>query len=233
MIGVNLIGKEAVLRRYNQLDSESWALYQGKQFIVGGTGVDRLDDWLEGFAESGSTATYSLRVYDGNEVPTSGTGNDDYRACINFKVVDGYEGKGINGHGNALIDRIKGLELKIDKMGSAEADDNDEGGIGAIVTDWLQNPQKLAVVFGIAKQIFMGGGGEAVVAPALQTISGMGNNSQSVQASTPEGLERLSKALDILGVHDADLVVHMEKLATLAQNEPLMFKAIIGRLDGL
>src|ERR1700754_4747149 len=169
MIGVNLIGKEAVLRRYNQLDCESWALYQGKQFIVGGTGVDRLEDWLDGFAESGSTATYSLRVYDSNEVPTSGTGNDDYRACINFKVVDSYEGKGISGHGNALMDRIKGLEQKIDQMGSTEGDGDEGDSMGAIVTDWLQNPQKLAVIFGIAKQIFMGGPAEAVAAqPALQ-----------------------------------------------------------------
>lgn len=240
MTGIQIIGVKPVIDRYEKLGCDAWALYQGKQFIVGGNSSDALSEWLKDFEASGSTAAYTLRVYDSDESPTSSTGNNDYIACFQFKVTDTYEGYGIAGHNNKLMERITGLENRIKELSKPDTDEDTEGSIGAVVSDWLQNPEKLAVVFGIAKQIFSGGSGylpsaqpAAMQATPLQTISGMGTvQTKAVSASSPEGLERIAKALDILGEYDKDLVVHLEKLAKLAKDEPDLFKnVVISKLD--
>lgn len=234
MTGVQLIGKNAVITRFEKLGCGSWALYQGKQFIVADAGSDTLNEWLSDFDVTGSTATYILRAYDSETPPTCGTANNDYIACIQFKLTDNYEGYGIAGHSNKLMDRIKGLEDQIKKLEKPDIDDDDEGmSIGAVVSDWLQNPEKLAVVFGIAKQIFTGGSGYTPSPQPIQSISGMAFNTQTVSASSSEGLERISKALDILGTKDPDIVVHLEKLAKLAQDNPDLFKMVVSNLDKL
>lgn len=237
MTGVQLIGKKAVISRFEKLDCEAWALYQGKQFIVGGVGSDSLNDWLTDFEGSGSTATYTLRIYDCDIAPNSSQAMTEYVSCFQFKVTDQYEGYGIAGHSNRLNDRITSIETELKKLNRPpEDDENETGMIGAVISDWLTNPEKLAVIVGVVKQIFQGG---PVVQPAmvatapLQTISGFRMNTETVSAASHEGLQRISVALDILGQCDPDIVVHLEKLAKLAQEEPLLFKGIISKLDGL
>lgn len=232
MTGVQLIGTKAVVSKYEKLNCDSWAIYQSKQFIVGGVGSDGLQEWLQDFETAGSTATYTLRVYDSSDAPTSATANSDYIACINFKVVDQYEGHGIAGHTNKLMQRIEGLEKKLKDQ---DNDDDDEGpDLNEVIMGWLTEPQKLGMVIGAVRQLF---GGEMPVMPAvaspapLQTVSGL--EPVKINPMTEEGLTRISKALDILGVCDPDLVVHLEKLAKLAETDKLLFKAVISKLDAL
>lgn len=234
MTGVQLIGKKAVLTRYSKLNCESWALYQGKQFIVGGTGAEELEGWLDDFQQSGTTAIYTMRVYDFDEAPTSSAASADYVACIHFKVIDTYEGLGVSGYSNKLGEKITAIEERLKKMDEGRGEEPDEpGGIGSIVNDWLQNPDKLAVIFGIAKQIFTGGSAPVMVpTQPIQKMSGF-NMQENISASSAEGLARISQALDILGECDPDLVRHLEQLAKLAKTEPAIFKAMIGKLDGL
>jgi hypothetical protein len=231
MTGVQLIGKKAVVERFTKTGSDTWALYQGKQFIVGGVGGDVLEEWLTDFEATESTATYTLRVYDSDQAPTSSTGNADYIACLNFKVVDQYEGYGIAGHNNKLMQRIKGLE---DKLEGKDKDDDKEGSdIGDIIMGWFENPEKLGMVAGAIRQL-MGGSMPmqpvgALPAP-LQTIAGLDPKNES---EMEDSLTRISKALDILEKHDKQLVVHLEKLAKLASTDPITFTFIISKLDAL
>jgi hypothetical protein len=230
MTGVQLIGKKAVLSRFEKFDCESWALYQGKQFIVGGVGVDSLGEWLTSFDESGSTATYTLRVYDCDSAPTSSMAANDYSACMNFKLQDAYEGYGIGGHSNKLMERIGALEKQI-KDREEESDDND---LNSVIMGWLNDPVKLGQVAG-AIRTMIGGGGNAVQ-PALisgapvQTISGFG---AATEQDTETKMRRLSVALDDLGEKDPKLVEHLEKLAKLAKTDQLLFNAVISKLDAL
>lgn len=239
MTGVQLIGTKAVLSRYEKLDCDAWALYQGKQFIVGGLGSEPLSEWLNDFAQSGSTATYTLRIYDCGEAPTSSTGNIDYVACIQFKVVDNYDGYGIAGHSNKLVDRITGLENEIKKLNKPDLDDdeNEGGSIGAIFNDWLEHPEKLGVIVGIVKQIFSGSAPAyapaTVSAPPVQAISGFKMNTELVKADSQEGLERITKALDILGQYDPNLVKNLEALAVLAKDQPALYAIAVQKLDNL
>ena len=228
MTGVQLIGRKAVIERFTKLGTESWALYQGKQFICGGTGANDLDEWLADFEATGSTATYTLRVYDTDQAPTSSTGNADYIACMNFKIDDQYEGYGISGHNKNLMERIKGLEKKL----ADKDDDEPDTDFNTVVMGWLENPEKLGMIAGAIRTL-MGG---ATVQPMgalpapVQTISGIDTKNESVME---DNLTRVSKALDILEKHDKQLITHLEKLAQLASTDPIIFKAIISKLDAL
>lgn len=228
MTGVQIIGRKAVVERFTKLGTESWALYQGKQFICGGAGSNDLDEWLADFEATGSTATYTLRVYDTDQVPTSSTGNADYIACLNFKIEDAYEGYGISGHNKNLMQRIKGLEEKLEGKGDDEPDTD----FGSVIMGWLENPEKLGIIAGVVRTL-MGGNPiqpmGALPAP-VQTISGLEPQNQT---EMEDSLTRVSKSLDTLEKYDPQLVVHLEKLAKLASTDPITFKFIISKLDAL
>jgi hypothetical protein len=230
MTGIQLIGKNAVLSCYDKCGADAWALYQGKVFIVGGVGGDALDGWLTDFDKSGTTATYTLRLYNTNEAPTSSTGNTDYTAAMNFKLSDDYGGYGIAGHSNKLMERIKGIEEKL------AGDKDDEGeDFNSIIMGWLQDPQKLGMVAGAIRTLFGSNSAlpmAAVAAAPVQTISGFDPTGNQAAVKDDE-ITRLSNALDVLGKHDPQIVVHLEKLAKLAQNDTLLFKAVISKLDAL
>ncbi len=237
MTGVQLIGREQVLERFETFQAsthaDAWGLFQGKEFIAGGIGADSLDGWLTSFEATGSTATYKLRVYDADQPPISSTANNDYLACFTFKIVDQYQGMGIHGQNAKLIERIGALEKQIKDK------DEDPGGedIGDIVMGWLSDPVKLNQVAGAVRMML--GTGSSVggyveqsptAVPQLQTVSGM-NPQAAVDQDTI--LDQVSGALDILGKKDKNLVKHLTKLAELAEKEPALFNAVISKLDAL
>lgn len=227
MTGVQLIGKEQVVSTYETLDAHSWALYQGKQFIVGGSGVNDLDMWLTNFSKAGSTATYMLRAYQSNEVPTCAAGNADYIACISFKVCDPYDGMGIHGQNAKLTERIGALEEQLKSKDEPESDD-----IGDIVIGWLSDPVKLNQVAGAFRQIFGGSGYTLEAQPVLQAISGV-EPAQSVPGPTETELDELEKALDRLEKKDKKLTRHLSKLADLSEKNPALFQTVLTQLDAL
>jgi len=233
MTGVQLIGQEQVVSAFEALNAKSWALYQGKQFIVGGIGSDSLESWLTNFTVAGSTATYMLRAYETEEVPSSATGNTDYIACISFKVVDPYQGMGIHGQNSKLVERIGALEKQLKDK------DDDTGGedIGDIVMGWLSDPAKLNQVAGAVRMMFGTGGSvggyveqPTTAVPQLQTVSGM---NPQVEVDQDALLDEVSGALDVLSKKDKNLIKHLKKLAELAEKEPALFAAVISKLDAL
>lgn len=236
MTGVQLIGRSAVMQRFDALNCEAWALYQGKQFIVGGAGRDDLEQWLESFEESGTTATYMVRMYDGAEKPTSTTAGTDYIACMSFKLIDNYEGMGIGGHSNNLMQRLGAIEKQLKKQD--EEPEHDETDIGGIVMGWLNDPGKLAQVAGIVRMFITGTGaapaavGMQPAAAAAQSIGAIDPGSGTVPVTSDEAkLTRIAAALDILGAKDPQICEHLEKLAKLAKDDPGLFTAVISKLD--
>lgn len=234
MTGVQIIGKQAVVSRFEKLDGDSWAIYQGKQFIVGGQGSDDLFNWLDCFDKAGSTATYMLRVYDTDEPPTSATGNTDYIACISFKVVDQYDGQGIAGHNTKLMDRIGAIEKYIKEQGE-EKEEEEDPDLNSVIMGWLTDPAKLNQVAGAVRTMLGGVGTSqpdyqpAVPSAApIQTISGV--KSPVVDGSN-DPVARLAAALDKLEKKDPKIVEHLEKLAKLAESNPGLFNTVTSQLD--
>jgi len=224
MTGVQIIGKGDLIDRYNRLGAQSWAIYQGKQFIVGGTDAGDLDEWLSTFEKTGSTATYYLRTYDYKEQPTSSNGNSDYTSCIAFKLVDQYDGYGIAGHSTKLMERIGALEKKLE-----EKEDPEEGeGLNEIIMGWLNDPVKLGQVAGAVRQIF----GKDPLPASGQTIGSItGQQPEPTILTDDAKLQRVSVALDKLERKDTKLLIHLEKLAALAESDPTLFNSVISKLD--
>lgn len=229
MTGVQLIGKDAVISSFERFDTDSWALYQGKQFIVGGVGVGELNDWLSGFAAAQSTATYTIKIFDSDVAPTAGTANSDYMACMTFKLVDTYEGYGIAGHTTKLMDRIAGLEKQVKDFQEGDSDSTD---LNDIIMGWFSDPQKLGQVAGAIRQL-MGGPGAPPAIP-LQTVSGVRGEAQLPSDQDREAdLKKVAGALDTLEKRDPRLVEHLVKLAKLSETDPLIFQGVLSKLDAL
>lgn len=228
MTGVQIIGRGEVIKRFEALECDAWALYQGKQFIVGGTGAEDLDEWLSSFEGSGTTATYMIRVYEGSEKPTSSTGGTDYIACMSFKLVDTYEGMGIAGHSNNLLQRLGVIEKQLKKQEEEPAED--ETDFGSVVMGWLNDPAKLSQIAGVVR-MFMGGGASPIAPAAIQGIGAVVPGSSDTVQTDEAKLNRIAAALDILGAKDPQICEHLEKLAKLAQDDPSLFNAVISKLD--
>lgn len=231
MVGVQVIGGEAVVQRYEKLQAESWALFQGKQFIVSGKGCDDLAEWLVDFEKTGTTATYTLRAYEG-DAPTASSATADYIAALNFKLVDMYEGQGIAGHTTKLMQRLDAIEKKLNAEDQDNSDDDEEESIGDVIMGWLEQPEKLNQVIGAIKSIWSSDP-QRVVAAIKAPGQSVGAFGKPQAMTNEEKLIRLSKALDMLEVHDPKLVEHLEKLAKLATDSPLIFETVISKLDAL
>ena len=52
-------------------------------------------------------------------------------------------------------------------------------------------------------------------------------------AGVPGDDERLQAAIDTLSKNDADIVIHLEKLASISENNPGFFKTLLGMLNGM
>jgi hypothetical protein len=225
MTGVQIIGRQNVLDRYERLGAESWAIYQGKQFIVGGNDSTALDEWLTTFEQTGTTATYYLRTYDYKEVPTSSNGNSDYTACIAFKVVDMYEGNGIAGQNVKLMERIGALEKKLDEQKDQQPEAE---GLESVIMGWLEEPEKLAQIAGAVRMIM---GKEPIAVEPVKAIGTTQGPPVTPITQDGERLSKLTSALDRLDQADKKLVDHLVKLASLADTDPELFRSIISKLD--
>lgn len=72
-----------------------------------------------------------------------------------------------------------------------------------------------------------------VPAQPIQTISGFKMETEFIKADSPEGIERLTRALDILGQYDPNVVKNLESLAQLAKNQPALYAVAVQKLENL
>ena len=225
--GIQVLGKQAAIDMYEAYNLETWGLFQDKRPIIVGAGTEDLEVWLDRIAPAQSVAGYTLRLYDGY-TPAEVSTNTDYRYCFNFKLHSDY---GVLGGGYAnsqLMQRIEGLEKKLEGSDS-EADD-----LNSIIMGWLDRPEKLATIIGAVKNLLTNA--PPPIAPALGAIGSVPTVSEPAGSTLLENeatLDRLSKVLDRLEKRDADILTHLEKLADIADKKPDTFKFLIGNLNGL
>lgn len=224
MIGVQLIGKESVISAYSDVGCDTWAILQGKQFVISGDNEGDLGTWLGRFTQGGSTATYTLRCYDTDSAPDSLTAGTNFVASFNFKLIDMYAGAGIAGHNTKLVGRIEELEKKL-----KDADGEEEPDIMSAIMGWLNDPQKLQMAVGAFKMLFGSNAGGTLPMPAPQGVAGFSGTPKNQE----EALQRLAAVIDRLEKKDPQIVEHLEKLADIAERKPDTFKFLISNLNGL
>lgn len=222
---MQFIGKERILDAYNEYGAETWALFQGRKKVVAGDGAANLAHWLDMFSPAGSTATYTLRVYNDIEDPEHIGPSTDYSACWDFKLTDSYNGS-MGGFGQ-LAQRLDAIEKKLSDEGPGE----DGFDLNGIVTGWLKNPEQLGMVIGAVKQLL---GHPPAPMPAMAAVGALdpqpGKENQPMNPE--ETYQRLSKVLDRLEKQDPQILEHLEKLATIAETKPKTFQFLISSLNG-
>jgi hypothetical protein len=222
MASIQLIGKEAVLSAFDEFDADTWALFDGKSPVLSGVGADTLEAWLDRFMPGGSTAQYTLRIYDVEPPVKAST---EYIAAFKFRLSDPYQGMGISGHTTKLLERIEGLEKRLE----GEGEEGD--GLSGIVLGWLKEPDKLETVVGAFRQLM---GKEPIPdgmnpQTTLQNMAGYKVTSDNNQ-DNDQKLERLAAVLDKLEKRDPKLLDHLDKLSKM---DALTFNLVIGKLDAL
>lgn len=239
MAGTQFIGKEPILAVYrDEFDEHPWVLWQGRKKRAAGQDAAELENWIDRFAPAGSTATYTLNVYPEGMNPEEVNYNTDELASWDFKINAYQTERGTAGGAIGRVQQLIEGEIvkKMEKMEELLREEREEResviDINKIIMDYLENPHKLAAIGGFLKSIL--GGGQAVGASAPAAIG-------SVPPTTPPGsggisesdMQRLAAALDRLHAKYPNLVTALEKLADLADNDPLTWSVIKSKLDAL
>lgn len=218
--GIQLIGIDSVLSVYEDYDQEGycWSLYQGKEPVVSGDDSEDLEKWLKRFEPHGSTAAYTLKIYRAASADHVNKATPPV-AAFRFKLIDNYAGQGIGGYNNQLWQRVAALEKK-----QSGEDSDEEKTLTGQLLGLFDDPEKIKATVGAITQI--------IGAIRGKVLGGI----HQIPAQQPGGedtLENLAQSLDTLEKHDPQLSQHLKKLAQLAENDPLIFKGVLSKLDAL
>ena len=250
MASYQFLGIPAVMDAFNNRDVECWSLWQSRDMLIKGQGPDDLEAFLKMIEPSGTTAIYTLRIYEDVHDPKEIKSKTDDDGRISFKIFVAGAGRDadrsiIGTHygypmpQNEVLTRLKAIEEKL-ALQETEGEDDEGFNLGKFINGVLSDPNQLEHYM----RILQGNNDQQVQRPAIGNITHMGQNSirsEALAASAEEKmsqpgmsqdrLQRLGNAIDILEGKDSKLVEHLEKLASIATNNPGQFKMLITLLD--
>jgi hypothetical protein len=221
---VQFRGLETVLKAYENRNLPAWSLWVGQQFLFKyeGSTVDeavlQLNEVLEMILKDGSTAIYTLKVYE--DLPAGGKIKEKTPAdgSFNFRLQEDSR-EYVRGNGNSYNSQIATLEARIKELEAENEEEEDESGLGAI-NEALEHPlieKLLSSVFGINLATAQ----HHVPGP---TISGINDADRET---------KINRAVAILKQHDIRLDEHLTILADTAVNSPQTFSYLLGMVDQL
>lgn len=230
--GYEFLGLQETLAAFEARNVDSWAVFSGTRFIMKGQGMNELEQFLAMIARSGTSAIYTLKVYEDLPAGTKLNSKTPDDGSYNFKLFDLYGNSGaLSGAlqpyrvGSNPADLKKLIQEAIDEMTPPEPE---APGVleqmGDAFIGMLQEPRKLAEFIG------------ALTGQPVRSIPTVGAVTRVGSAETAEIINeatapRISGAVERLGRVDGAIVEHLEKLATMAENEPGRFKMLVGLLD--
>jgi hypothetical protein len=220
---LQFVGRKATVDAVRNRGLDTWALFQGKQFITAGDGPDVLDEFLKKLEPGGSLALYMVKVYKGI-APDDVTDRTECNGSFTFKLTDPDRPAGTD---PAILDRLERIEGMLTGDGEDDEDDDEENSLMGIVMSYIKEPDKLATLIGA----FRGAGPAAPVSNSFtpQTIG-----STSPPPVYNEAMaQRLGKAIDQLERADPKIIDHLEKLAALSVKNPMLFNLLLTQLDNM
>lgn len=242
MAGVFQIkGKENILQAYDNANVEVWAIFVGRNLITKGQGIDELGAFLDLVTNNGSNGVYTLKTYEDLQTAKQVKEKTEASGSLNFILNpnDFADGKGfvtVGNTDNRLYHEIQELKKEIAELkADPEPQTLEQAAIGL-----LNSPGELAVLISAVKELFTGNKQNTSYRPqqipaavgSLLTPEIMSTETLMNQVSEKD-LERLSKALDVLGNKDKKIIEHLEKLAHIATNNNAQFQLLLMTLDGM
>lgn len=230
MASLQFVGRKAVVDAVRNRQLETWALFQGKQFITAGSGPDSLDDFLKKLEPGGTMAMYLVKVYR-NVDPEDVTDKTECNGSFNFKLTDPEARNGSTDP--AVLDRLERIEGAL--LGDEDDEDDEDNSLMGILMGYLKEPEKLATIIGA----FRGLNSAAPVSNSFPAPSpgAIGSTEQrpavtaGTEPYTEQDAQRLALAIDKLEKADPLIIEHLEKLAALAVKNPALFKILLTQLD--
>lgn len=246
---VQFVGKDDLLKAYNNRGIDVWALCQGKEIICTGAGADELTEFVTMLEKQPGNAGYSLRLYSEVENPDRITNKTEWNNSFKFMLdapagqVGAFNRAGQMGTTDIIAKKISDrigavVDKELDKMfsGNSEEKEEKEGGLMGFIQPYIDTPDKLIATIGAIKNMFAPAGAQVspVTMAAIGNVqpqrAGTADAGALVDTLSPEMLERLGAALDRLGRCDKDIVVHLEQLADIAEKKPDTYKMAINFL---
>lgn len=253
--GAQCIGKTNVVQMYQYKGIDTWAIFNGKQFIHAGDSVE-LEPFLT-MLDNGGTTGYTLKLYRDVDDPDTITDKTECNGSFNFRLMGrtSAERGGVSGYlpgGTSVIDevtkKISGIisdqvtEVIEEKFNGSQEPARES--LGDIVLGYLQDPQKMQMAIGFVNGL-RGMFAPAGFSPMPAALSGANmpaapmppprragvavGSVADAPDDNPEKL-RLVTAIDRLGRVDPDIITTLERLADLAETNKQMYDYAKGML---
>jgi hypothetical protein len=232
---------------YAQKGMDLWGICQRRELIHAGEGAEALQSYLDMLAVSGSAAEYTIRFYDDDVEPSAIRRDTDYHSCYTVKLTDAplYSGgQQVARVGAAGIDpvfaEVQGMFYK--KIAAAVKEEMEgkhepeEETIGDLLKGLLKKPESLVGIINAIRGFAHGGAIHAPVAmgnvnpPAARIGTQAPPPQQAHKPSPDELMARIAAAIDRLEKCDPNILVNLEKLATLAETNPAMYAMAVKML---
>lgn len=224
---VQFRGAANVLQAYQDRDVPSWALFQGKQFLVPcvcdevSEGHSQLSSLLEKLEQGGTNAIYTLKVYEeipGGKIKENTPSDGSFNFQLNADTMTMYQGK------QQYVGSIAAIESKLAaierKLGEKDSEPEELSTYDKVM-GFVETPagsMVLQTVLGaiLNKQI----PAQPIYRPSA--INGIGDSE-----------EKIKQAIEVLQQHDTMLGDHLMKLAKIAIDNPQSFKFLLTTLDSM
>lgn len=258
MASIQFRGISQVLTAFENRGVEAWSLWDGKAFMFKGVGNNDLTTILESLDRGGTTAIYTLKVYEDITDAKKIKSSTECDGSFNFRLYE-REGEFLSPSGRsyeatkALEDRMNQFEERILNLLESKEDEPEDqpADLMGTITGLLQDPDKLGKLINLGKSLLGQPVQPAYVGNVNKLTENAGNGGSSSPSLSPSSkpaeaaapaeqinqdeynarVERLGVAINTLEQSDPRIVEHLEKLATIAVNKPDQFKILTGMLD--
>lgn len=255
-ISIQFYGIDQVMDAAKNRACPGWAIFQGRpaQFLFKyqindlDSSLQFLEKILSSLESTGNEAAYTIKFFEHE-------GNKDLKikenspcdGSFNFRLIEEEERQQrktlYQGTSNKVLEKLEGIENRLLQIeqGHVEEVEEDNTLQGQIV-GMLKEPSRLnEFIAALANAKSLLGIGPA--APAyVGNINRAGQILNQVTAAAPapvqnlslteeQKLQRLGNAIDTLEKNDPQIVDHLEKLASMAVNNPSQFKNLLSMLD--
>lgn len=252
---VQFYGIEPVLEAYGNASCPRFSLWTGKLLLLKydgwkddefvkpsmEEGLQTLNNYLNAMYQ-GSTAIYTLKLYEDMTDKQKITPSTEYSTAFNFKVNEslGQQGMGVVRQPYGVMAELQKTNQRIDALIEAMNNDDEEEDepeekksfVNTITGGLIADNQEVKELIDLCKSLF------APQQPIQSTPATVGNVQRVSEISSDvetgsDRLNRINKAVQVLEQLDPNFVDNLEILAKVAQRDPQQFKQFLMILKSL
>ncbi len=238
-------GIESLITGYKNTGAKGWSVWDGRDMLTKGIGVELLEKFLEALEEGSTNTIYTLKIYedidDAKKIKMGTDPDGSFKFLLNGdadQVTSSLYSQGNNS--NRLFQRLEKLEeisakqtellLKIGNTDDDEQEEAEPETIGSVFMDLMKNPSKIKELgesLVMVKSLLVNPSNN--LAPIPAQIGAV--NDQLGAVSNEEYIQRCQNAVSKLERNDPKFIIHIEKLAQISESDKTLFNTLTSMLD--